>query len=990
MSAVGEVDGRAAPLVLVIEDEPATRELCLTTLDGAGYRVAAVGDARRALAFCETERPDLVLQSLRLPDAAGLELVKRLRELLEGADCPIVALASLSSTLERATQDELFSDFLVKPFGAERLLELVTAYAPTRGAGAPPARGDDRRVLLVDDDRFHLQVLRLHFRRAGFRVHVADDGEEALEVMLADPPDVVVSDLLMPRMDGFRLARAMRETPILKTMPLILVSPEAPGDDDRQMAASAGADAIVARVANGKPAIRAVLKLLDSEPTGADSTSFEAMTLDDDDDEPGIDTTHHRARMVRSLERQAHLTGELSRVANLNLALLSVLAGVADSLGRALDVETALEEVLARCVDVQLFTHGAAWLLEDHGELRLVRQVGFEDPRGELGELFGYAALLHRALDDLEVLCLPAEDQKQAERLLQRAGSQSLLVVPLGSGGIRLGVLVLASNNDDLRKRGFAFARAIQGQLSQSLLLVERTRELARVHADTRLILASLHEAVYRVDEQGLITFANEAVTRMTGWAPEELVGRSAHALLHAEPVDPAGCPLCRPPAQQSPIVDTRVRTRGGSELAIRQATRPIVSTGPDLGCVVTFRDVTRQRELEEQLRHAQKMEAFGQLAGGVAHTFNNLLTPILGNVSLVREKLIDAGAGTLADPLADAERAGRRAAELVSQMLAFGRRSELFLQPTDLASIVGDVCRFLRRSLDRTIQLDWEIEKTLAAVRGDAPLIHQVLLNLGLNARDAIRARREGGTESDERIVVRAYNLSLDAGSAALHRNGREGVWSVVSVTDNGVGMDPDTAGRMFEPFFSTKQLREGTTGLGLAVVHGILEQHGGWVEFESELGRGSTFTCCFPATDEEVERLTRSEVPAMPMGSGTVLLVDDDTLVRKLGRRLLTAGGYQVIEAENGLEALAEYRERREEIDLILLDLSMPVMSGEETLEEFLDLDPDIRVILWSGYSRGEAAESVEALGAKAFLAKPFDARRLLTLVARVMAEE
>lgn len=640
------------------------------------------------------------------------------------------------------------------------------------------AKEAEATVLLVDDDRFQLQVLRLHFRREGFHVLTAESGEEALRVLAGNPVDAVVADVLMPHMDGYVLARSIREIPGQGRLPLVLVSPDEPASREHEQAMASGAQAIVGRRSDAGAALRAVQRLL-----------------------------------------------------------------------------TALA------------------------------------PERE-------------ALAPLEFV----------------------------------------------------------------------------------------QEGVLLVDEAGRLLFANEAASRLTGWTRAEMAASGVHGLLHGscagEPAaDGGACPCCAAPQPGGTVLLTHLRTRAGGQVAVRHEARPAGSLGPPESVLITLLDMSRVRDLEEQLRVAQAVEAFGQLAGGVAHAFNNLLTPILGNVSLVRDRLTEAGAGRLAEPLADAERAGRRAADLVEQILAFGERPGPSPRPTDLAAIVEDVGRFMRRTLDRTIGVGIEVEEGLSAVRGDPALIHQVLLRLALASRDSIRSRREREPGADERIVFAARNVSVDEGASALRPGSRPGLWAAVSVVDNGAGMERDATASVVRALSTADEAIPGPSGPALEAARAVLGGHRGWVEFDSDPDRGTTATLFLPATAEEVERITRSTMPALPRGSGRVLLVDDDALVRALGRRLLEAGGYDVHEAENGLDALADYRDADPPFDLVVLDLSMPVMSGEETLGEFLEMDPDARVILWSGWSHG-AGEGFEELGARAFIAKPFDSRRLLTTVAKVLA--
>jgi two-component system cell cycle sensor histidine kinase/response regulator CckA len=290
---------------------------------------------------------------------------------------------------------------------------------------------------------------------------------------------------------------------------------------------------------------------------------------------------------------------------------------------------------------------------------------------------------------------------------------------------------------------------------------------------------------------------------------------------------------------------------------------------------------------------------------------------------------------------------------------------------------------------VDRSIDLDVQIADNLQLARGDSTLMRQVLLNLGLNARDAIRSARKAGREQAGTIRFEVQERDVLEGELGSSPDAHAGRFVVVSVSDDGCGMSGETLSRVFEPFFTTKAMGAGT-GLGLAVVHGILRQHAGWIEVLSALGAGTTFACYLPVTTEAAVASPSSDrEPLAAAPGGCVLMVDDDDLVRRTARRLLEDAGYEVREAVDGPSALDRYQGEREEIDVVLLDLSMPGMSGDEVLRELLIMDPLARVVLWSGYSKSEAASSLAETGARAFLSKPFDARGLLGVIARVIEE-
>lgn len=389
--------------------------------------------------------------------------------------------------------------------------------------------------------------------------------------------------------------------------------------------------------------------------------------------------------------------------------------------------------------------------------------------------------------------------------------------------------------------------------------------------------------------------------------------------------------------------------------------------------------DVTQGRVLEQQLREAQKMEAIGTLTGGIAHDFNNVLQVALGYSELL---LADADMPVQCrDDLSKIYDSAKRGADLVQRLLTFSRRTEINPQPLDLNLRVMELRKMLERTLPKMVDIRLIQDAKLSKINADKTAIDQVIMNLAVNARDAMP---EGG-----KLQFETADVTLDEEYATTHLDVEPGPYVLLTVTDTGSGMDRDTLEHIFEPFFTTKGVGEGT-GLGLAIVHGIVKQHGGHVQCYSEVGRGTTFKLYFPALSlhEELEEASVGEM--LRGGSETILLVDDDKLIRDVGSRILQRVGYTVITASTGKEALEVYRSGSEEIDLVLLDLIMPEMGGARCLEGLLSLNPSVKVVIASGYSGDAHSRQTLESAAKGFVNKPFDIRRVLQVVRNVLDGE
>ncbi len=381
--------------------------------------------------------------------------------------------------------------------------------------------------------------------------------------------------------------------------------------------------------------------------------------------------------------------------------------------------------------------------------------------------------------------------------------------------------------------------------------------------------------------------------------------------------------------------------------------------------------DITERRRLEEQLRQAHKMEAVGRLAGGVAHDFNNLLTTILGGVALTLGELPPDH--PCRELLVNAQRAGQRAADLTRQLLDFSRQRVSRPVAHDLNATVEETVRLLRRTIDPRITVRTETEPALWPVAADPGQIHQLLMNLCLNARDAMP---EGGC-----LSLETANATLDSEQARARFEGRPGEFVRLRVQDTGQGMPAEVRQHIFEPFFTTKELGTGT-GLGLAVVFGIVKQHQGWIECASAVDQGTCFDIYLP------RGAGVAAVPSPPTGPvrggrETILLVDDQEMIRELGERILRPYGYHVLTAADGVEALRLYRRWSQVIDLVILDLLMPGLSGPETLRELRRVRPDVRVLISSGYYANKEGHAPECDGAVGRVSKPYHPQELARAV-------
>ena len=500
---------------------------------------------------------------------------------------------------------------------------------------------------------------------------------------------------------------------------------------------------------------------------------------------------------------------------------------------------------------------------------------------------------------------------------------------------------------------------------------------LQRAEARSRALIGALQDVILVLDRDGTyVDIAPSATDRLYRPAAE-LLGRRLHDIFPKERADAFLATVLRALDGRAPVemaYDLEIR----GERYFFEAT---VSPLPDNRVVLVARDVTARkraehalRESEGQLRQAQKMEAVGQLAGGIAHDFNNLLMAIMSNAELAALDLMEGS--PVREHIDEIKSASRRARSLTQQLLAFSRKQMLQPRVLDMNAVIRDAEQILRRLIGETIATSVILEPALGQVRADPGQLVQVLINLAVNARDAMP---KGG-----QLTIDSTNRDVTASEAPTHRGLREGRYVAIQVRDTGTGMDEDTKARIFEPFFTTKPPGQGT-GLGLSTAYGIVKQSGGYIAVDSTQGAGTTFTILLPRVYEVSEpgpaaALQETPTVASANSRGTVLLVEDESAVREATKRMLRKFGFTVIEAKHGQDALLLWEQEGKSVDVVLTDVVMPSMGGAELARALRARRPNLRVVFMSGYTQGTLELSTMDEAATRFLPKPFTADQLV----------
>ena len=501
-------------------------------------------------------------------------------------------------------------------------------------------------------------------------------------------------------------------------------------------------------------------------------------------------------------------------------------------------------------------------------------------------------------------------------------------------------------------------ARLAEQRLAE---LRERTEERERQQKVSGLLTAiveSSADAIISEDLDGVIQSWNLGAQQVFGYAPAEAIGRSIDILIPRDHI-----------AEKTDIIE-RVRHGGrvkqfetvrvrkdGTIIPVSLTVSPVRDeSGRIFGASLVARDITEQKEMEQQFRQTQKLESLGVLAGGLAHDFNNLLTGIMGNASLA---LIDpSNTEEVRDRIAEVLAASERAALLVRQMLAYAGKGQVMMEQLDLSEQIHEIVTLLRTSISRTVDLDLQLDPNPPRIEADRSQLQQVIMNLAINGAEAIGDR-------PGRLTIRTSSREV---------NGERQV--MLQVSDTGCGMDDETKSRIFDPFFTTKFTGR---GLGLAAVMGIIRTHSASITVDTALGRGSSFTVIFPAAAAEPAPIGEGEARLELRGYGNILVVDDEDLVRNMAKFTLERCGYSVELANDGKSAVDLFAARPDDFSGVLLDLTMPVMNGEEAMRRIRRLRPDVPVVLSSGFSEAEALDRFSQEGLSGFLQKPYTATTL-----------
>jgi CheY-like chemotaxis protein len=991
----------AVPNVVLVDDNPITRKLVRSALEREGLAILEAGDAHSALELFRAHDVAIVLQDLCLPDMDGYELVQLLRALPGGSDVPILVLSGMLSHHEEARVFAAgFDDVISKPVDPARLVQVVRAHLPSVDPAAGDRFGSGRRLVVADDDAVQRKLVCLRMQKLGFDVVAAADGNEALELARRTRPHAVLSDVLMPGLDGFGLCLEVRRDPVLARVPIVLTTNSYVEATDRELARRAGANDLVLRT----PELREVMHALRASLRGDAPAVTNSQEVDEIERE-------HMARMMRQLERQVTINTGVNQRCALLAAEITVLKGISEALASHTDIDEALEHTLAACFDAAGIPLGALYLRNggdgergDDGERGgdgergerggdPLRVLGFGAPPwtdAELLDFFGERALLTAAIDAGRSTLMTGPGATPAEqRVLARAAATAVVLVPIVHRGVPAGALVMVARDgvaehDDRIK----FGEAVAGQISQALALAEafRAREQAapdarRQAAILRSVVESIGDGVCVADGDGQLILWNSAANDIVAVA----VAAAQREPAAGSPSAPRGIfetDMITPVAHdRGPLIRaTRGEALDGVEVFVRHDRAPDGAwfsvtgrpwrdeQGVARGAVAVYRDVTRDKALQTQLLVSDRMASVGMLAAGVGHEINNPLASVLVNLELAQRELADRDRGAdiedVRDMLADAREGADRVRQIVRDLKMFSRHEDVRAETVDVHKALEATLRMAWNEIRHRARLEKDYGE-VALVDGSESRLGQVFLNLIVNAAQALP---EGQAE---RNAIRIATRQAPGGDV------------IVEISDTGSGIAPDALAHLFRPFYATKQAGVGT-GLGLAISHRIVTGLGGQIQVESEVGVGTTFRVSLPAARSTAPTIAPvAPNAALAARRARVLVVDDEPMIGAVIRRTLEREHDVVVvdAARTALDMLCA----GELFDVVFCDLMMPDMTG-------MDLHAELRarglpvadlIIFLTGGAFTPAARAFLDAVPNQRVEKPFAAQHLRALV-------
>lgn len=655
---------------------------------------------------------------------------------------------------------------------------------------------------------------------------------------------------------------------------------------------------------------------------------------------------------------------------------LLAISTIAEAVNRSVELEQVLQSALDKATELLGTSFGWIYLLD--GE-----RLALKSSKGTSKDF------IHLATNAaIPVSVWTRQPRVERERLvdslghvdeeLKMLGIQFWASIPLKSTDGVLGVLVVAGEGFDMFSAKQAeLMETFGNQISVALnnaQLFDRVRRSEALYSD---LFENSPDIYLSVNRDHTVTGCNLTGARMLGYEKEEIIGRKLESLFVPDQQAALQDILFRMFVEGRGVKDLEeqmVRKDGKAFYVNVNSSLVFAADGSTIHARVVARDISERKRMEAAILHAQKIDSIGNLAGGIAHDFNNILAAILGSASIMRRHMPEDH--EFAKYFEIIEGAAHRGSSLTRQLLTFARKTENVVKPVDIHKLIDQTLVLFERGVTKEIHVERRFAQELIGVNADEGQIQQALLNVLLNARDAMP---NGG-----RVTITTTTTIVDAHTIAHFSSVKPGRFVAITISDTGIGMDEKMRSRVFEPWFTTK---ESGTGLGLSVVYGVVQSHGGFINLESDLGRGTSFTIYLPVSDQPVRVAEQKRRIRLPRGSENILIIDDEVSVCEIARDMLTGLGYTVMYVHDGKSGVEFYRTRRASIDLVLMNMNMPLMGGRETFRRLKSINPDLPILIVTGHGRAVVDEGSWASEISGYLQKPFQLEDLATKVRAVL---
>ena len=853
------------------------------------------------------------------------------------------------------------------------------------------------KVLIVDDSQPDLYMLETLLKGNGYDVATASNGVEALEKARHDPPSLIISDILMPEMDGFTLCRLWKHDAALNRIPFVFYTATYTDSRDEELALSLGAEKFIVKPADPEEFTDIIRDVILQYKQGKLVSSSRINRTEKD-----INRMYNET-LIRKLEDKMGQIEAANHLLKKEVANrikvekeIQLLYEMTKAIVTSKDFHSALEVVLKEVCRAIGWNIGEAWLPSPDGttlEYSYACHCSLNDFKrfGSFSEKHSFrkgAGLPGRVWSTGQIEWITdVTRESQApfirNEIAKECGIKTAIGIPIIAGDDCLAVLVFFSTT--FKKRDERLTELVSSVASQLSLVIKQKKaeeEIRRRNVELALLTHVIEQTVESViitDTEGIIVYVNPTFERITGYNRSEVIGKMPNIIKSGEHevsfFQDMWATIKAGKIWRGQIINKR---KDGTRY-IDEST--IIPVRDERGKIVNFagiqNDATHDLQLEEQYRQMQKMEAIGQLTAGIAHDFNNIMTAVNGYSQLLQMRIPQE------DPrqqfLNNIIYSGEKATNLIQQLLAFSRRQVIEPKVLNLNYVVDNLSKMLKHLIGEHVELKTILSPDLWDTKSDPTQIEQIIVNLAVNARDAMP---DGG-----QLTIETSNVVLDDNFVSTHLETSPGDFIMLAVSDTGQGMNKSVASHIFEPFYTTKGIGKGT-GLGLSTVYGIVKQNRGSIWIYSEEGCGTTFKIYLPRTIEPLDEIPVAAAAKVSIGGDeTILVAEDDDKVRELVSQILTANGYKILLAKDGQEAIQVSNRHFGDIHLLLTDVIMPVMTGKILFEQITQARPGIKVLFMSGYMADMIGLQMLRAANLPLIQKPFNTEELLNKVRGVL---